>query len=156
MSIRNRRKSIVGLDWPMLLTLAFLLGASLFILSTASHNVIPSDPYHYVKNQTVWIITGLGIAIFIAAIDYEHWQKFQWWIYGLTILLLLLVFFFGSSAKGAQRWIMITSSIGIQPSEFAKIFTIVTLAKFLSDRKGKLNKVKNFIPPFLFVLPPTL
>ena len=155
MAKKNRRKSIVGLDLPMLITLAFLLGASLLILSTASYNVSPSDPYHYVKNQVVWIITGIIIATFAAAIDYEYWQKLHWWIYGFTILLLLLVFFVGSTAKGAQRWIPITSSIGIRPSEFAKVFMIVTFAKFLSDRKGKLNSVKSFILPLLYILPAT-
>ncbi|NLM22402.1 MAG: rod shape-determining protein RodA [Peptococcaceae bacterium] len=156
MAKKNRRKSIVGLDLPMLITLAFLLGASLLILSTASYNVNPSDPYHYVKNQVVWIITGIIVATFVAAVDYEYWRKLHWWIYGFTIFLLVLVFIVGSTAKGAQRWIPITSSIGIQPSEFAKVFMIITFAKFLADRKGKLNSVKSFILPFLYILPAAL
>jgi len=91
----------------------------------------------------------------VAAIDYDHWRKINWWIYGFNILLLVLVFVIGSTAKGAQRWIPITSTIGIQPSEFAKVFMILTFANFLADRRGKLNNVKDFILPLLLVIPPT-
>jgi len=156
MAKRTDRRINIGIDVPMIIALAALLGASLLILSTASYNVIPSDPYHYVKTQSVWIITGLVIAAVVALIDYDHWRKITWWIYGFNILLLILVFVMGSEAKGAQRWIQITATQGIQPSEFAKVFLIVTFAHFLSQRRGKLNNVKDFILPLLFVLPPTI
>jgi rod shape determining protein RodA len=156
MGKKSDRKILQGFDFGMILALAVLLAASLLILSTASINVIKSDPYHYVKNQTIWIITGLMIAAFAAAIDYDHWRKLNWWIYGLNIALLLLVFLIGSEAKGAQRWIPITSTIAIQPSEFAKVLLIITFANYLSFRKGKLNNVKDFIMPLMFVMPPTL
>ncbi|MGC7869987.1 rod shape-determining protein RodA [Desulfosporosinus sp. SYSU MS00001] len=133
-----------------------LLAASLFILSTASINVDKADPMHYVKAQAVWIATGIVITVVLVAIDYQKWRHFRWWIYGLNLALLGAVILFGSTAKGATRWIPITSTIGIQPSEFAKIFIILTLADFLADRQGKLNNFKDFIPPFLFVLIPML
>jgi len=155
MAKKFNRKLILGLDSGMILTLALLLGASLLILSTAAYNIVPSDPYYYVKTQALWIITGIIIAIVVAAIDYDHWRKINWWIYGFNILLLVLVFVIGSTAKGAQRWIPITSTIGIQPSEFAKVFMILTFANFLADRRGKLNNVKDFILPLLLVIPPT-
>jgi rod shape determining protein RodA len=63
MARKMDRKYIYGLDLAMIATLAMLLGASLLILSTASYNVMPSDPYHYVKTQIVWIITGIIIAM---------------------------------------------------------------------------------------------
>lgn len=151
---RNRR--IRGLDPVLILTLVLLLSFSLVILSTASYNLIPSNPYHFVKTQVVWILTGVVIAVSVALIDYNNWYKAHWWVYGLMLLMLILVFFFGSSSKGAQRWIMITSTQGLQPSEFAKVFMIVTLARFLADKKGRLNNVKDFIPPLLFILPPTM
>jgi len=156
MAKKSDKKLLQGFDFGMILALALLLGASLVILSTASYNVIKSDPYHYVKTQAIWIITGIFIAAVAAAIDYEHWRKVNWWIYGFNIFLLVLVFVVGTSAKGAQRWIPITSTQSIQPSEFAKVLLILTFANFLSNRRGKLNNVKDFIVPLLFVLPPTL
>lgn len=156
MGKRSDNKLFQGLDLMMLISLVVLLGASLLILSTASINVIKSDPYYYVKNQAMWIVTGIIIATVVAAIDYSHWRKINWWIYGLNVVLLVLVLVLGSTAKGAQRWLAITSTIGIQPSEFAKVFMIITFAHFLANRKGKLNNFKDFLLPLLFVLPPTI
>ncbi|AET70590.1 rod shape-determining protein RodA [Desulfosporosinus orientis DSM 765] len=150
------RRALRNLDLLFILFTFLLLAASLVILSTASINVIKSDPMHYVETQTVWIITGIAIAVVIAVIDYQKWQHFRWWIYGFNLLLLLAVIFFGDTAKGATRWIYFTPTIGIQPSEFAKIFIIITFADFLTEREGRLNNIRDFIPPFLFVLVPML
>lgn len=148
------RRTFKNLDFFFVFILLLLLGASLVILSTASVNLIESQPYFYVKNQLMWIVVGLGIAIAIASVDYQKFRKFSWWIYGFNIALLLAVFVFGSSAKGAQRWIPVTANFKIQPSEFAKIFIILTFADFLAKRQGKLNRFRDFIPPFLYVAVP--
>ena len=150
------RRTLKNLDFLFILFTFLLLVASLIILSTASINVMKSNPLHYVKTQTMWIIIGIGIAAILAVIDYEKWRTYRWWIYGFNLLLLLAVVFFGDAAKGATRWIPTPFGFNIQPSEFAKIFIIMTLADFLAVRKGKLNNFTDFIMPFLFVLVPML
>jgi len=150
------RRTLKNLDILFIFITFLLLMASLLVLSTASINVMKSDPWHYVKLQAIWIIISIGVAMGLAVIDYEKWRTYRWWIYGLNILLLLTVIFFGDAAKGATRWIQTPFGFNIQPSEFAKIFIILTLADFLADRKGKLNNYTDFIVPFLFVLVPML
>ncbi|MDR3270210.1 MAG: rod shape-determining protein RodA [Peptococcaceae bacterium] len=150
------RRTLRNADFILILVLLLLLGASLLILSTASINIEKSDPYHYVKVQGLWIATGLVLAFAAATVDYQYLRRFSWVIYGLNILLLVAVLIFGSEEKGATRWLLITDTQGIQPSEFAKVMVIVTLADFLSKREGKLNRYRDFILPFLFVLAPTL
>lgn len=150
------KRTLKNMDFLFILVTFLLLAASLFILSTASINVDKTNPMHYVKVQTYWIMSGIVIAAVLAVIDYQKWRRLRWWIYGLNIVLLLAVIIFGSTAKGATRWIPITATIQIQPSEFAKIFIILTLADFLANRKGKLNNFKDFVLPFLFVLFPML
>jgi rod shape-determining protein RodA len=145
-----------GIDFLFIMFLILLLAAGLFILSTASFNVYSGDPYHYVKLQAAWIVTGVLVAVLVAAVDYRKYSKFTWWLYGINIVLLLMVILFGQSALGATRWIKITSSITIQPSEFAKILIIITLADFLAKRQGKLNRYRDFIAPFIFVLVPMI
>ena len=147
---------LCGVDILFLMFLVLLLGVGLFILSTASFNVYPGDPYHYVKLQSAWIVTGIILAVLVASVDYRAYRGIAWWIYGLNIVLLLTVIVFGQSALGATRWIKITSSISIQPSEFAKILIIVTLADFIAKRHGRLNRYRDFIAPFTFVLVPMI
>ena len=150
------KRTLRNLDFLFIFITFLLLAASLFILSTASISVDKANPLHYVVVQTYWIISGIFIAVIVAAIDYQKWRQFRWWIYGLNLALLFAVILFGHSAKGATRWIPITSSFSIQPSEFAKIFIIITFADFLAHRKGKLDNFRDFIVPFLFVLVPML
>lgn len=148
------KRSLKNLDFLFILFTLLLLAASLIILSTASINIIKSSPLHYVRTQTIWITSGIVITAIVAFIDYQKWQHLRWWIYGFNLILLLVVIFFGDTAKGATRWIYLTPTIGVQPSEFAKIFIILTFADFLVQREGKLNNFTDFIPPFLFVLMP--
>jgi rod shape determining protein RodA len=61
-----------------------------------------------------------------------------------------LVLVLGHTAMGAQRWINIGPFV-FQPSEFAKLIIIVTLADFLAGREGKLRNLKELIPCFVFV-----
>jgi rod shape determining protein RodA len=96
------RRTLKNLDFLFLFILLLLLIASLIILSTASYNVLRSDPYHYVKTQAVWIMFGIGIAAVFAAVDYEKWRTYRWWIYGFSIMVLLAVLLFGESVNGAK------------------------------------------------------
>lgn len=89
----------------------------------------------------------MGITI---SINYNSLSKYATFFYVLNLALLLAVMFLGESRLGAQRWIMIGPFV-LQPSEFAKLFIIITFANFISKRQGKLNSFKDLIPAFLFI-----
>lgn len=82
-----------------------------------------------------WIVGGVGVsfALFIARCRYEKLIQWHWVIYGITNMSLIAVMVIGTTAKGAQRWIPI-GSFNLQPSEFAKLGVIITLAALLQSR----------------------
>jgi len=82
-----------------------------------------------------WLVglIGTGLALFIARSRYENLIQWQWVIYGFTNVSLIAVMVLGYSAKGAQRWISI-GGFNFQPSEFAKLGLIITLAALLQNR----------------------
>jgi rod shape determining protein RodA len=84
-----------------------------------------------------WITGGVGIvlALAIACIQYEALLQYHWYIYGLMVLSLIAVRFIGTEALGAQRWISILG-FNVQPSEFAKLGIIITLAALLHERSA--------------------
>jgi rod shape determining protein RodA len=102
-----------------------------------------------------WVIGGVGLAIVfgIARIPYNHLLRWHWVTYGLTNGLLIAVDFLGNSAKGAQRWISI-GGFNMQPSEFAKVGLIVTLAAILHRRPA--NTLPTFLRALAITLPPLL
>ena len=82
-----------------------------------------------------WLVgaIGLALALFIARCRYENLMQWHWIIYGITNISLIAVMVTGTSAKGAQRWITI-GGFNLQPSEFAKLGVIITLAALLHSK----------------------
>ncbi|MCT7985736.1 rod shape-determining protein RodA [Laspinema sp. A4] len=82
-----------------------------------------------------WLVGGIGLvmAVIISRWQYDNLIQLKWVVYGATNLSLLAVMFIGTTALGAQRWITI-GGFNIQPSEFAKIGMIITLAALLHER----------------------
>lgn len=117
----------------------------------------------FIKTQA--IATGIGIVaiLIIASIDYEILGKVHIPIYIICNLLLIAVLVMGSGSEkwGAGRWIKI-GPLSFQPSEFIKIGLIISLAKFIEDRKDKINQPFTlltilgfaFIPVGLILLQP--
>jgi rod shape determining protein RodA len=114
------------LDWLLFL---LVVGVSIFggvmIRSTELSQGLIDWWWH-------WLVTGIGtvIALVISRIRYENLLQIHWFIYGLTNISLIAVMLAGTSAKGAQRWINV-AGFNVQPSEFAKIGMIITLAALL-------------------------
>ena len=94
-----------------------------------------------------WLVGGVGLAIamLIARWRYENLLQWHWVIYGITNISLIAVMIIGTTAKGAQRWITV-GGFNLQPSEFAKVGVIITLAAILH------TKTASTIPAFLKAL----
>jgi rod shape determining protein RodA len=86
-------------------------------------------------------IIGVGISLALARWRYDVLIRWRWVVYGVTNALLVAVIFIGTTALGAQRWISI-GGLNVQPSEFAKLGVIVTLAAYLHERSAsKMREV---------------
>lgn len=119
---------------------------------------------YYPKLQIAWLILGLITVYFILIFDYILIKNYAVLIYWAGVVFLFLNdFVLGSTTKGATSWIKI-GSLGIQPSEFAKIGMIIMLAKKLDDMEGKINNPKNLatlifyaaVPMLLIVIQPDM
>jgi rod shape determining protein RodA len=82
-----------------------------------------------------WIFGGIGLvlSLSLARWRYENLIQWHWLTYSLTNLLLVAVIAIGVTANGAQSWLNI-GSFNIQPSEFAKVGLIISLAALLHQR----------------------
>ncbi len=117
------------IDWVLLLlTIALTAFGGLTIYST---ELIEGYNYSYQH----WTIGAIGVllAIAIARWHYRFLLQWHWVIYVITNLGLIAVMVVGVTAKGAQRWLTV-AGFNIQPSEFAKIAIVITIAALLHDR----------------------
>ncbi|HEY9698198.1 MAG TPA: rod shape-determining protein RodA [Trichocoleus sp.] len=116
-------------DWLLiLLPIGLTVLGGVAIRSTELHQGFSTWWQH-------WITGGIGlvIALFMARGRYENLLQWRWIIYAITNVALLIVIFIGTTANGAQSWVTI-GSFNLQPSEFAKVGVIITLAATMHER----------------------
>ena len=119
-----------GVDWFLfLLPVGVTIFASILIGSTQKY----TGETGYAANHLTLGAVGLVLALMIARSRYEVLLQWRWLIYAGTIASLLAVMAIGTEGLGAQRWISIFG-FNVQPSEFAKLGAIITLAATLKDR----------------------
>ena len=123
-------------NFRLILLMLVICGLGIAIIGSANDG---SDNRAVLK-QAIGMVIGFSGMIVISLIDYGWILKFYWLIYVFNVGLLSAVLLIGSSHHGAKRWIDITDGLTIQPSEFAKIFTILFLAKFLTVNKERISK----------------
>jgi rod shape determining protein RodA len=136
-------------DWVLLLlTVGLTFFGGIMIRSTELNRPVTDWWQH-------WVLGGFGLvlALLITRSNYQNLLRFHWYLYGANIVMLAAVMFLGSSAKGAQRWIYI-GPFNFQPSEFAKIALIITLAAVLQQRQVKY--LSEFIKTLFITIPPWL
>jgi rod shape determining protein RodA len=116
-------------DWFLLLLAIFMTAlGGLAIRSTELNQGLTEWWQH-------WVMGGIGvvIALAIARWRYENLIHWRWIVYAATNISLLIVIFIGTTANGAQSWVTI-GDFNIQPSEFAKVGVIITLAAAMQER----------------------
>ncbi len=145
------------LDYDLVMlgsTIALMIIGILFIYSSGvtSEGILVSN--EYIK-QIIWAGLGVGLLILLSFIDYAKLRDYAPYIYGIFIIILIYTRFFGRLVNGARSWVGI-GEIGIQPSEFMKLATILFLARFLNDSKRNMRDIGRVLVSCLIVGIPML
>jgi rod shape determining protein RodA len=84
--------------------------------------------------QIAFAFAGLLLLAGAAAVPPVAWERFSWLLYGISLALLGFVLVAGDSAGGATRWIQL-GGLRFQPSELAKLATVLLMARVLAGRR---------------------
>ncbi|MCX7026927.1 MAG: rod shape-determining protein RodA [Spirochaetes bacterium] len=131
-------KFLAEIDY-LLFALTFLL-IGIGILSIASAGVDAEGlrfSYEYIK-QIIWAALGSILFILTLSLDVSRLKDYTVFVYLAIVLVLLYTRFAGRLVNGARSWIGI-GEYGIQPSEFAKIATILFLARYLESNEARTS-----------------
>jgi rod shape determining protein RodA len=92
------------------------------------------------------------VAIFVGAlVPISFWKKSAYFLYVGGVLLLVLVMIAGKISMGAQRWISMFS-LNFQPSEFMRIFLILAIAKYFSNKTTEdIQSTMHLIPAVILL-----
>ena len=155
--MRQERNNIFAeIDWILVGLFIALVGFGWMNIYAASKNEentqILDFTTKYVK-QIIWIALSLPMIIIILFFNAKFYERFSGIFYLLSLLILILLFPLGKEINGAKSWFNF-GFMGLQPSEFAKAFTALAVAKLLSDRQYNLGLVKNQIKAFIIIFTP--
>ena len=134
---------------PLLLIPLALVIISSILIKSVQIEFLKSDFLNHIFTGFI----GYFLAIFISDIPIERIRKFLIPFYCCSLISLLLIYFFGISIYGAQRWLSL-GIISFQPSEVAKLSTILILA--LALEKKIITSLQDLLLPFLIVIFPWL
>jgi cell division protein FtsW len=110
------------------------------------------QPYLFLVKQLAWAVVGLAVLPIVMRVDYRNYRQPAVIWMGLAVATVALVaVLFGPSRNGATRWLVI-GSLGIQPSELAKITLIIFMAALLERRMERIDDVRYSLLPIGVVL----
>ena len=107
------------------------------------------------EKQLIFIVLTIPLIFIVLSVDGKFYEKYATILFGISLLTLVGLFFFGKTIAGQRCWYAI-GSFTIQPSEFAKAATSLALAKFLSDTQINLKETNRQIQALAILLLPVL
>lgn len=105
-----------------------------------------------VAKQLIFASIGIAAMLVVSKIDYHYFTHYAWVLYGIGIVSLIAILLIGQTAYGSTRWFDL-GPIQVQPSEFAKLATILTLARFFSEHGGDARDLRSLLISLAIVAP---
>jgi rod shape determining protein RodA len=140
------------IDYLTVLMVILLVSCGLLAIYSATHTA-DENVTHYFTKQLAWAFIGIALMIMINFLPFKLLMRVSYVFYFFTIALLIFVLFFGKTGQGAERWLVL-GPFRIQPSELAKLATILAVSRFLSDKYANVNKFKYLSLSVVMILTP--
>ena len=146
--------SIKGFDQPLIWAIAGLLMWGMVMVYSASIALNDSA-----QSSNVWqaqflmrhcmsLLIGFVAALLVFQVSMDTWEKVAPWVFIASIVLLIAVVlpFIGKSVNGARRWISL-GVMNFQPSEFAKLGTLLYAANYMVRKMDVKEKFFAAVTP---------
>ncbi|MBU0531478.1 MAG: rod shape-determining protein RodA [Candidatus Uhrbacteria bacterium] len=149
-------------DWLLLLSVVALVALGMAAIYSVALSQESAD-FIFVKKQ--FIALGLGLLIFgvFTFSNYRFLGSYSTVLYIIGIVLLIAVLIWGTTVRGTTGWFQMFG-FSFQPVEIVKVFMIVVMAKYFSERARKRIGLREIfesgalatLPMILVLLQPDL
>jgi rod shape determining protein RodA len=152
---RTERPSFAQFDvWLFGATLVLAtIGILMIYSATECISAEPLDWSSPTIRQAMYLAVGLIAMAGLTLVDYRLYGALRWLIWGTMVAILSAVSAIGIITHGAQRWIDI-AGFRFQPSELAKLFLILVVAKYMADHEEQMNRWRFLAISMLVVAGP--
>ncbi|HKI52748.1 MAG TPA: FtsW/RodA/SpoVE family cell cycle protein [Anaerolineales bacterium] len=104
-----------------------------------------------INRQIYFALAGLVLIFVVAAVDYRFWLSIYKPIFFVMSILLFSLFLSAQAVFGAARWFQV-GVLFVQPTEFAKIATILLLARYFDKVQNQPRDLRWIVSAFLWVM----
>jgi rod shape determining protein RodA len=146
------------LDWSLLAAVLALCLYGLVMIYSATRSPEAAGlapPSSFALKQSIWLLLALAVFLVTVLVDYERIARWHVPLYAGALVLLIAVLFVGRAPSGAASWIAV-GGFRLQPSEFAKIAVILSLAAFLGPRVDQIQSLRVVLLSLLIPAAPVL
>jgi rod shape determining protein RodA len=145
--LEKEGKALHSMDWVLFLSTLPILAAGLVTM-----NSFTGDTSFFHK-QLIWILLSFLVFFGLSFIDFRFLRRTDVIVtlFGISAFLLLGLFVVGHISRGAQSWFRL-GAIAIQPSDPAKLVTILLLAKYFSRRHVEIANVRHILVSGFYAL----
>ncbi len=141
-----------GVDMPLLVIIIALCAFGLLMVYSASWDFslfVHKDPMFMFNRQILWMGLGIVVALVFSRLDYHLWRRLVVPFMILTVLMLVGVLAVSDVRLGAIRAFFQGS---VQPSELAKVVTVIYLAVWLYAKRQTLHDVNLGLIPLAIII----
>ncbi len=152
--LRNYNLTIIDKIHRLNYKFLFLICAVVFIGIGTLYSVANGNWNPWASRQFCRFLLSFAVLFVTSLVNFRLWLKYAYWIYGIGIVLLIAVEFFGHVGMGAQRWLNL-GVINLQPSEVMKIALILALARYFHS--SSLSDIRSWLylgkPALMLIIP---
>lgn len=141
-------------DFLLLILTLLIVGFGLVMVFSASSSiavVTEEDALYFTKRQFMWAGLGILVMLFMMNLPYQVFKRLFMLFFIPVVIMLLLVPFIGQEIHGARSWFGI-GSLGIQPTEPAKLAIILYLGALITKKGDKFRSFKKGLLPVILIV----
>jgi rod shape determining protein RodA len=154
----RRTKLYANVDWLTILVWMLLVIFGWMNVYSANYLYGDDSVFDFSQRygkQMIWIGLSIVMIIIIFILDTKFFPFFAYPLYGIMLIMLIALFIFGREINGAKSWFVL-GGFRLQPSEFAKPFTALALARLISSHGFTLKKFQSLLHALAIIFTPAL
>lgn len=123
------------LDWKLIGAVLLLSLIGILLIMSAQHYADSSYRQNFYLRQLVWLLFALIAFAVVIHLPTRLFDVGAYLLYGISLVLLVLVLFFGSSRLGDANRFFTFGPISLAPSDIAKIAFVLAISRFFAYTK---------------------
>lgn len=136
------------IDWFLLIPVILMTLMGIMTLISFNLNNVSTVSQLLIWKHVFSVVLGISLAFIISRFDYRSLSSIVQSLFFITILGLILVLVIADTVNGAKSWFSL-GFINVQPSEFAKIVSIIVIAHYLTRYHYMLNDLMTILVSLL-------